>query len=174
MSQFDRRLPSDIVALAAPYKDLCGKVFYHKTSEPSFYFRVSVSSCYNSTAVFLTDETGNYKYIITDQEKQALLAHTRKCSDFGNRWCLYCEDDLDDARAIWSMSSGPMAIYNLRDAQAVSAERLLQFESFMNTHGTTVDSIKAEFTKQFCSDLAGLAGFVRNSRTPEPAHVDRD
>jgi hypothetical protein len=147
--------PQDIVQLKGNYIMQCGSYYYMKkitTRSPvEFYFRVSVSECYNDTAVLLCDCCGEFikdPSLIDQDAMQAQYKDYRLWED--GRISIYNDLHTDKVRAIWAVSDNYEAYRNYANFNrgAFLPEKLHNFWKKMSDL-TTIEEFKATFIADF-------------------------
>ena len=150
MTCTQNRIPNDIEEIRVPSLDLCGSVLYHKTSEPPFYFRVSVNVQHNSTVVFLAEADGTYfKAGLSPTQQKILSNHTGKCVEYDSlghtlQWCLYSDTHTNYIEAVWAMSNTPMdCLYKLDEVRDIATGALPLLEELVSGTGDATENIAA-------------------------------
>ena len=131
-----------------------GRAFYSKLlnadDETSrFYFRISISQMYNSTAVFLADNTGEYHRHVCEELELALKLRYRKFSSMQDgRSSLYDGDHTEFNTALWAMSDHKALHCSSKEFKEAAPGLIMKFKQCMTTLGDDCASPK-DFKRLF-------------------------
>lgn len=164
-------IPNDIVHLTGKMKLQCGRDYYMKKATEktpiSFYFRVSVSIGYNSTVVFLCDDTGELLYSVDDGLIERLKEHYRNTYTMDDeRVVLYSGDHTEEETAIWNMSDHLQVYQQCCRVNYDLPELLYKFWKGLESY-KSLDDLKTKFTEQFQPGLGYYEEYYSNSTPPK-------